>query len=67
VLEWRLDRALSTATRGSRSGTGRVILVCDEGYQSSLAAATLTRFGVQATDVVGGFQAWVAAGLDVHR
>ena len=40
---------------------------CDEGYQSSLAAATLRRFGLDAADVVGGFQAWRAAGLPVER
>jgi rhodanese-related sulfurtransferase len=42
-----------------------VIVLCDEGYQSSLAAATLRRFGLDAADVVGGFQAWRAAGLPV--
>jgi rhodanese-related sulfurtransferase len=42
-------------------------LICDEGYQSSLAAATLTRFGLaEVTDVVGGFRAWRAAGLPVE-
>ena len=44
-----------------------MILICDEGYQSSLAAATLRRFGIDATDVVGGAQAWRAAGLPVER
>jgi rhodanese-related sulfurtransferase len=45
-----------------------VIVVCDEGYQSSLAAATLQSFGIAAaTDVIGGFQAWLAAGLPVER
>jgi rhodanese-related sulfurtransferase len=40
--------------------------MCDEGYQSSLAAATLQRLGfAAATDLVGGFQAWRAAGLPV--
>jgi rhodanese-related sulfurtransferase len=53
VLEWRLD---SFCER-------RVIVVCDEGYQSSLAAATLRRLGVDATDMVGGVQAWREAGL----
>jgi rhodanese-related sulfurtransferase len=37
--------------------------MCDEGYQSSLAAATLRDLGVDATDLDGGFQAWRAAGL----
>ena len=42
------------------------MLMCDEGYQSSLAAATLQELGLErATDVVGGFQAWRAAGLPV--
>jgi rhodanese-related sulfurtransferase len=44
-----------------------VILVCDEGYQSSLAAANLRRFDLDATDVIGGFQAWLADGLPVNR
>jgi rhodanese-related sulfurtransferase len=45
-----------------------VILVCDEGFQSSLAAATLQRMGfTRATDMDGGFQAWRAAGLPVAR
>jgi rhodanese-related sulfurtransferase len=44
-----------------------VILICDEGFQSSLAAATVRRFGIDATDVIGGFQAWDAAGLPVDR
>jgi rhodanese-related sulfurtransferase len=42
------------------------IVICDEGYASSLAAATLQMVGLhRATDVVGGFQAWRAAGLPV--
>jgi rhodanese-related sulfurtransferase len=44
-----------------------VILVYNEGYQSSLAAATLRRFGLDATDVIGGVQAWRAAGLPLSR
>jgi rhodanese-related sulfurtransferase len=48
--------------------TGRLIIVmCDEGYQSSLAAANLKRLGFdRATDLDGGFQAWRAAGLPVE-
>jgi rhodanese-related sulfurtransferase len=42
-----------------------VILICNQGYQSSLAAATVRGFGLDATDVVGGFQAWRADGLPV--
>jgi 3-mercaptopyruvate sulfurtransferase SseA len=45
-----------------------VILVCDEGYQSSLAAATLQELGLPlATDLIGGFDSWRAAGLPVER
>ena len=41
--------------------------MCDEGYQSSLAAATLQELGFpRATDLIGGFQAWRAAGLSVE-
>jgi rhodanese-related sulfurtransferase len=44
----------------------RVIVMCDEGYQSSLAAATLRDLGfARAADLVGGFQAWRDAGLPV--
>jgi rhodanese-related sulfurtransferase len=64
VLEWRCDPA--SEHRDPRVGQGRVILMCDEGYQSSLAAATLQELGLnEATDLVGGFQAWRAAGLPV--
>jgi rhodanese-related sulfurtransferase len=67
VLEWRLDpacghRDAELAVRGAR-----IVLLCDEGYQSSLAAATLRRFGLDAVDVIGGFQAWRASGLPVER
>ena len=44
------------------------MLICDEGYQSSLAAASVQRFGLRpVTDVIGGFQAWRADGLPVER
>ena len=44
-----------------------VVVMCDEGYQSSLAAAAIQQLGIaEATDVVGGFQAWRAAGLPVE-
>jgi rhodanese-related sulfurtransferase len=43
----------------------QVILVCNEGYQSSLADANLRRLGLDATDVIGGFQAWRAADLPI--
>lgn len=67
VLEWRLD---PTSAHRIRQVTGpdlRIIIVCNEGYSSSLAAATLRQLGLHAaTDVVGGFQA-LAAPLRRHR
>ena len=65
VLEWRLDPACPHRDPALARHDCLVILICDEGYQSSLAAATLRRFGLDATDVVGGFQAWRSAGLPV--
>jgi rhodanese-related sulfurtransferase len=44
-----------------------VIVLCNEGYQSSLAAVTLRKFGLDATDVIGGAQAWIQSGLPVER
>jgi rhodanese-related sulfurtransferase len=63
VLEWRLDPACAHRDPELANPGRTVILICDEGYQSSLAAATLRRFGIDATDVIGGAQAWRAAGL----
>ena len=67
VLEWRADPESSHADPALSTDLGRrVIVVCDEGYQSSLAAAILQDLGFScATDLVGGFQAWRAAGLPV--
>ena len=59
VLEWRLDPA-SDHRIEQASYDRRVILFCNEGYSSSLAAATLRDLGVDATDLVGGYQAWQA-------
>ena len=61
-LEWRLhpasaSRILATVERQ------RWIVFCSEGYTSSLAADALNSLGVPATDLVGGFRAWEAAGL----
>lgn len=67
VLEWRLDPASPHAMPELSVRGLAVILICDEGYQSSLAAATLRSFDVDATDVIGGFQAWREAGLPVDR
>src|SRR5688572_22590187 len=67
VLEWRLDPTSNHADPAFGGDINRhVILVCDEGCQSSLAAATLQQLGFcRATDVDGGFQAWRALGLPV--
>jgi rhodanese-related sulfurtransferase len=69
VLEWRVDPASSHADPVvSGDLDARLVLVCHEGYQSSLAAATLQDLGfARATDLAGGFQAWRAAGLPVVR
>lgn len=66
VLEWRCDP--SSGAHDARVGDleRHVIVMCDEGYQSSLAAATLQQLGfARATDLDGGFRAWRAAGLPV--
>lgn len=63
VLEWRLDPASDHRLPGVTEDT-RVVVVCNEGYSSSLAARDLRRLGVRhATDLIGGFRAWAAAGL----
>ena len=68
VLEWRCDPESEARDPAVSDPGRRVILMCDEGYQSSLAAATLQRLGfARATDLVGGFQAWRAAALPVER
>jgi rhodanese-related sulfurtransferase len=65
VLEWRFDPA-SDARLPQASYDLRVVVVCSEGYTSSLAAAALLDLGVRhATDLDGGFLAWQAAGLPV--
>jgi rhodanese-related sulfurtransferase len=67
VLEWRCDPASLWRDPKVADFRGAVIVMCDEGYQSSLAAATLQQLGhVGATDVIGGFQAWKTSGLPVR-
>jgi rhodanese-related sulfurtransferase len=66
VLEWRCDPGCDAHDDRVGGLERHVIVMCDEGYQSSLAAATLQQLGFAgATDLVGGFQAWRAAGLPV--
>jgi rhodanese-related sulfurtransferase len=65
-LEWRLDPTSPHRIPQITDHAQTVIVICNEGYSSSLAAATLHRLGLpRATDVIGGFQAWVSCGLPV--
>ena len=67
VLEWRCDPASPWRDQRVCDPDRELIVFCDAGYQSSLAAASLQQLGLpRATDLVGGFQAWRAAGLDVE-
>ena len=61
-LEWRLDPS-STARVEQAASDQRWIIVCQEGYASSLAAASIRRLGLDATDVIGGVAAWREAGF----
>jgi rhodanese-related sulfurtransferase len=61
VLEWRLDPTSPHRLTNAGDADRVVVVVCNEGFSSSLAAATLRRLGLaRATDLVGGFQAWRA-------
>jgi rhodanese-related sulfurtransferase len=65
-LEWRLDPRGSHRVPEATGHDLHVVVICNEGYASSLAAASLHHLGLhRATDLVGGFQAWRAAGLPV--
>jgi rhodanese-related sulfurtransferase len=67
-LEWRCDPASSARIPEATGYDVRWIVLCDEGYSSSLAAASLRSLGLShATDVIDGFRAWSAAGLPVVR
>ena len=66
VLEWRLDPSGPQRIPELRDASQPVVVVCQAGYASSLAAASLLDLGLNAaTDLDGGFEAWVAAGLPV--
>ena len=59
VLEWRLDPSSPHRIPEATNAERRIIVVCNEGFSSSLAAATLRQLGLRhATDLDGGFQAW---------
>jgi rhodanese-related sulfurtransferase len=67
-LEWRLDPASGARLPWVDGYDLRPIVICNEGYTSSLAAAALQDLGLaRATDVTGGYQAWRAAGLPTAR
>ena len=67
MLEWRFDPTSEAALRIADDDL-QVIVLCQEGYTSSLAAAALQDIGVRrATDVVGGYAAWVADGVLPRR
>lgn len=60
VLEWRLDPSCEHHIAAIDSYDARIVITCNEGYQSSLAAAELRDLGLhRATDLVGGYQAWI--------
>ena len=66
MLEWRLDPDSGSRSPHAPALDERVILLCDHGESSSLAAATLVELGFgRAGDVAGGFAAWIDAGLPV--
>ena len=68
VLEWRFDPRSAARLPEATGYDIRVIVMCWQGYTSSLAAASLQDLGlVHATDLAGGFQAWQRAGLPVVR
>lgn len=64
VLEWRLDPTSDARLPQATGHDVRVVVLCSQGYTSSLAAAALVEIGLhRATDVEGGFLAWRALGL----
>jgi rhodanese-related sulfurtransferase len=63
-LDWRLDPCSEARLPWVSGYDHRVIVICQEGYTSSLAAAALQDLGLhRATDVIGGYWAWTAQGL----
>jgi rhodanese-related sulfurtransferase len=68
VLYWRLDSTSGHNDEAISDRNRRIILVCADGYSSSLAAAALRDLGfAQATDIDGGFNGWLAAGLPIEQ
>jgi rhodanese-related sulfurtransferase len=68
ILEWRLDPSSAVAMAHGPRRDQLVVIVCNEGFASSLAARDLRQIGfLRAADLVGGFRAYAAAGLPVDR
>ena len=68
VLEWRLDPASAHRLAEITDHAQEIVVMCSEGYASSLVAATLVELGyTSAADLDGGFQAWARAGLPVRN
>jgi len=66
VFEWRLDPTGPWCIPEVSGTDGRIIVMCRQGFSSSLAAASLQSIGLtKATDIIGGFEAWRDAGLPV--
>ena len=67
VLEWRVDPASGSQEPALAGNEDRLILFCQEGYSSSLAAVQLQELGYpNTTDLIGGFKAWMEAGLPIE-
>lgn len=67
VVEWRLDPTSGASIPDGPSRDDLVVVVCNEGFSSSLAARDLQRLGfARATDLIGGFRAYAAAGHEVQ-
>ena len=68
VLEWRLDPGSGASIPEATGYDLHVVVLCRQGYSSSLAAASLRALGLwRATDVIGGVEAWAAAGLPLDE
>jgi rhodanese-related sulfurtransferase len=66
VVEWRIDPVSGYSVPEATGLDQRIVVYCNDGYSSSFAAANLRRLGFdRATDLIGGFDGWVRAGLPV--
>jgi rhodanese-related sulfurtransferase len=66
VLEWRLDPSCEARIAEATAYDQEVVVVCRQGYSSGLAAASLREVGLwRATDMAGGVEAWIDAGLPI--